>query len=298
MKIAIAGASGLIGSALVPHLRTGGHEVFRLVRRPPEAADEIGWDPAAGRIEDVRMETVDAIVNLAGENVGAGRWTEPRRDAILRSRIDSTRTLVGALAKRARPEPAVLLNASAVGIYGGRGEEILTEEAPSGRGFLPDVCRAWEAEAQAATRLGVRTVLLRLGVVIAAEDGAMAKMLPIFRLGLGGPLGGGAQWMSWVAIEDAVRAIGHALRDTRCAGPVNVVSPRAVTNAEFARVLGRVLRRPAVLPVPAWALRAMFGQMADETVLMSTHAVPARLSALEFQFRHSTLEDALRTVLK
>ena len=296
MKIVIAGASGLVGTALVPALRAAGHEVYRLVRRAARSSDEIAWSPAEGKMDEVRFSGAEAVINLAGENVGAGRWTARRRELILRSRVDATRALVEAMGRMKR-KPAVLLNASAVGFYGDRGAEVLTEASASGRGFLPDVCRVWESGAAAASAIGVRVTWLRFGVVLAAEGGALAKMLPLFRLGLGGRLGSGQQWMNWVGLADAVAAICHALQDTRLVGAVNVVVSESVRNIEFIIKLGRVLRRPVVLPVPAWALRLALGQMADEALLASSRAVPERLLKTGFQFRHPTLESALHAVL-
>lgn len=298
MNVAIAGASGLVGSALVPALREAGHEVVRLVRREARAADELSWDPVRGEIERARMEGVDAVINLAGENIGAGRWTRARREAILQSRVDATRTLAAVIAGMAR-KPAVLLSASAVGIYGHRGDEVLDEGIAEGRGFLPDVCRAWEAHARTAERAGVRTVRLRFGVILARDGGALAKMLPLFRAGLGGRLGSGRQWMSWVSLDDVVGVVLAALSDARLSGPINVVAPNAVTNVEFTATLARVLRRPAVVPVPAWALRLVVGRaMADEALLASARARPGVLEAGGFRFRQAELEAALRAVLR
>lgn len=296
MNIVIAGASGAIGSALVPELRGVGHTVQRLVRRTEQSPDEIAWDPEAGEIDVGRLEGVDALINLSGENVGAGRWTAARRERILRSRVDATRTLVVALAKLKR-KPAVFLSASAVGFYGDRGDEVLTETSRIGQGFLPEVCLAWETHAEGAVRSGVRTVLMRFGVVLMRRGGALAKMLPLFRLGLGGRLGSGQQWMSWIGIDDLIGAVQQALRDTRCTGAINFVAPGAVTNVEFTQTLGRVLRRPAVLPGPAWVLRAVFGRMADEALLASARAAPKRLGEVGYNFRHPTVESALRAVL-
>jgi uncharacterized protein (TIGR01777 family) len=292
MKIVVAGASGLIGSALVAGLRRQGHEVVRLVRGGPAEAGDVKWNPGAGELDAAEIEGADAIVNLCGANVGAGRWTEARRRELWDSRIDATRTLVLALDRLAR-KPAVLLNASAIGIYGERGAEELTESSAIGHGFLPELCLAWETHAEGAARRGVRTASLRFGLVLAREGGALAKMLPIFRLGLGGRLGDGRQLMSWIGLDDAVGAIAHVLAETRCQGPVNVVAPGAVTNAEFTATLARVLRRPAGLPVPAGLLRLFFGQMARETVLASARVRPARLQATGYRFRHETLEAAL-----
>lgn len=295
-RILIAGASGMVGRALGPLLETQGHQVVRLVRGRTETAGTLYWNPAAGELDAEKMEGFDAVVNLAGENVGAGRWTAARREAILRSRIDTTKTLVMAMAKLAR-KPEVFVNASAVGFYGERGDEELTEESAIGLGFLPEVCLVWETHAEGAARAGIRTALMRFGVVLSPEGGALAKLLPLFRAGLGGRVGHGRQWMSWVSLDDAVGAIYHALMEPRCAGPVNVVAPEAVTNAEFSAMLGRVLHRPAVLPVPALALRAVFGEMADATLLASTRAMPARLLGTGYSFRQGALEAALRSGL-
>lgn len=295
-RVLIAGASGLIGRALTPFLQTQGHSVVRLVRRAPGDADEVFWNPAGGEIDVAALEGVDAIINLSGENVGGGRWTAARREAITRSRLDATKTLVGAVQKLRR-KPSVWVNASAVGFYGERGDEVLTEASEGGRGFLPDVCRAWETQAEEAGRVGLRTVLLRFGVVLTPAGGALGKLLPVFRAGLGGRIGSGRQWMSWIGIDDAIGAIYHAIVEARCVGPVNVVAPEAVTNAAFVSTLARVLHRPAVLPVPAGVLRAVLGEMADATLLASTRAVPQKLLASGFEFRAATLEEALRQVL-
>lgn len=296
MKIVVAGASGFIGHALVGALRADGHTVQRLVRGTAvEQPDQILWSSAAGECDLDALGGTDALINLAGENIGR-RWTAARRERIMRSRVDSTRTLVAAMTELT-PRPAVFLSASAAGYYGSRGDEVLTEASAIGHGFLPEVCLAWETHAHGAARLGVRTALLRFGTVLAPGGGALARMLPLFRLGLGGRLGSGRQWMSWVSRADVVAAIRHALLDARCSGALNVVAPMPVTNAEFTATLGRVLRRPAFLPAPAWALRLAFGEMADEALLASTRAVPARLTELGFRFRHPTLETALSGAL-
>ena len=295
-RVLVSGASGMVGRALVPFLRTQGHHVATLVRGRAAKEGEITWDPARGALDPTRLEGFEAVIHLSGENVGAGRWTAARKDAIMRSRVDATRTLVMALGK-VTAKPAVFVSASAVGFYGDCGDEALTEAHGIGHGFLPEVCLAWETHAEGAARLGVRTALLRFGVVLSPAGGALAKMLPAFRAGLGGPMGTGKQYMSWASIEDVVGALYHAMLDARCVGPVNVAAPQAVPNAEFASELGRVLRRPAVLPVPAMVLRSIFGQMADETILCSTRAVPERLRATGFVFRHESLEAALRAVL-
>jgi uncharacterized protein len=236
------------------------------------------------------------VVNLAGENVGDGRWTTARRERIRQSRIDSTRTLVEAAAALER-RPAVLINASAVGIYGDRGNDVLTEESAAGQGFLPEVCVAWEAQAETAAHLGIRTVMTRFGVVLSGQGGALAKMVPVFRLGAGGRLGDGKQWMSWVSIDDVVGAILHVLSDIRLAGPVNVAAPNPVRNSDFTAALAQALHRPAIVPVPAWALRAAVGRgMAEEALLASARVLPKRLSETGYLFRRPELDEALRAL--
>lgn len=296
MNIVIAGASGLIGTAIGRSFAADGHTVRRLVRRAARGPEEIPWDPAARRLNPAALAGTDVVINLAGENIGSGRWTAGRREAIRRSRIDATHTLVMAMVA-AKPRPAVLLSASAVGYYGDRGDEVLAETSPPGVGFLPEVCLAWETHAEGAARAGIRTVLLRFGMVLAGNGGALAKMLPLFRAGLGGRLGSGQQWMSWVSIDDVAGAIRHAADSAACAGPMNIVAPNAVRNVDFTAALARGLSRRAILPAPGWVLRAAFGSMADEALLASTRAIPERLQHGGYVFRHPTLEDALRSVI-
>ena len=296
MRFLIAGASGLVGRALATFLQSQGHEVVRLVRRAPAGADELFWDPAKGELDAGKMRGVEVVINLAGENLAEGRWTASRREAILASRVNSTRTLVTAIEKM-RHRPFTFISASAVGIYGDRGDERVSEESEHGRGFLADVCTAWENETAKAEALGLRAVALRTGVVLTPAGGALAKMLPIFRAGLGGRFGAGRQWMSWIGIDDLVGAFYHAVLDQRCAGPINAVAPGAVTNAEFAVTLARVLKRPALVPVPALALKAALGKMADEALLAGARVGPERLEESRYEFRHGKLEDALRRVL-
>lgn len=297
-RVVISGASGLVGAALAARLTAMGVRVVKLVRRPARAEDEVFWDPAAGRIEWGVHAGADAVVHLAGENIAAGRWTAARKETIRRSRIEGTTTLARGLAALGAAErPRVLVSASATGWYGDTGEREAREGDAAGGGFLAGVCAAWEEATRPAEAAGVRVVKLRTGVVLTAAGGALAKMLPAFRVGAGGRLGGGRQWMSWITLEDLVEVIGRALRDDRLAGPVNAVAPETVRNAEFTAVLGRVLGRPAVLPVPAMVLRLAFGQMADEALLASSRVVPGALAAAGFEFRQATLERALRTVL-
>jgi uncharacterized protein (TIGR01777 family) len=299
MTFLIAGASGLVGRALTAFLQTQGHTVIRLVRRATKAADEIFWDPANGQLDNHAMRGVDAVINLAGAGVADGRWSPERKDAILRSRVDSTRTLVAAMTavKSERLRPFVFISASAIGFYGDRKDEMLDEHAARGDGFLAGVCEAWEREAFVAEAMGVRVVRLRIGVVLTPAGGALAKLLPAFRLGLGGPIGSGKMWMSWITLDDLVGAIYHAVLDRRCDGAVNAVAPQAVTNKEFVRTLGRVLCRPAVLPVPASALRLALGELARETVLSSARVLPAKLQESRYVFRYENLETGLRHLL-
>jgi len=294
MKIVVAGASGLVGAALVPGLTTAGHEVVRLGRRAGPGV--VAWDPAAGQLDLSAIEGATAVVNLAGAGIADGRWTTTRRAEILDSRVQSTRLLVDTIAK-ARERPAVFVCASGAGYYGDCGDREIDETGEAGDGFLARVCRHWEAEAHGAEVLGVRVVALRLGMILAAGGGALGKMLPVFRAGLGGPAGHGRQWVSWIAIDDVVAAIVHAISSVTVTGPVNAVAPGAVRNAGFSRTLGHVLGRPAVVRAPAAALRLMFGRMANETVLASARVVPARLRATGFSFRFGELEPALRHVL-
>jgi len=295
LRIAIAGASGLIGSELARRLQGDGHTVVRLVRREPKGAGEVRWDPEGGRVDAAGLEGVDAVVNLAGENV-AERWTAERKRRIRASRVDGTRALAEAVARLAR-KPKVLVNASAVGIYGNRGDERVDEMSAPGGGFLAGVVRDWEAATEPAARAGVRVVLPRLGVVLTAKGGALAKLLTPFRLGAGGPIGGGGQWMSWVALDDAVDVLYLSIVDDRLSGPVNAVAG-AVTNDEFVRTLGRVLNRPTILPLPAFALKLAFGEMAEETILYSQRVEHRKLTQLGYSFEHPELEGALRATLK
>lgn len=296
MKVLITGSSGLVGSALVPFLTTGGHSVTRLVRSPPRpGAAEVRWDPAAGSVDTPGLEGLDAVVHLAGENI-AGRWTPAKKGKIRDSRVKGTRLLAESLARLAQP-PKALVCASAIGYYGDRGEEILRDESVPGSGFLAAVCREWEAAAQPAAEKGVRVVHLRIGVILTPAGGALARMLPAFRMGVGGRLGSGRQYMSWISIDDLVGVIQHTLTTTALKGVVNVVAPQPVTNLEFTRTLGRVLARPTIFPMPAFAARLAFGEMADELLLASTRVEPTRLLASGYRFRHPELEGALRHLL-
>jgi uncharacterized protein (TIGR01777 family) len=296
MRVLVSGASGLVGSALCAFLGGGGHEVVRLVRGTPEGDDERRWNPGAGEIDAAQLEGFDAVVHLAGESIAGGRWTAAKKARIRESRVEGTRLLASALAACER-KPAVFVCASAIGFYGDRGDEVLDEDAAPGEGFLPDVCTAWEAACAPATEAGIRVANLRLGVVLTPAGGALAKMLPPFKLALGGRLGSGRQWMSWVSLDDTVGAIHHALTSDAVSGPVNVVAPHPATNRDFTRTLGRVLRRWTPFPAPAFALRLLFGEMAGPLLLASTRVAPKRLLDTGYAFLQPDLEDTLRRVL-
>jgi uncharacterized protein (TIGR01777 family) len=289
--IAITGSSGLIGSALIPALEQTGRKVRRIVRHPAASADEITWNPAARLLDERRLADVDVIVNLAGETIGK-RWTTARRRAIRESRVRGAETIAGAILRTGRP--ITLINASAVGYYGSRGDEVLDEKSGSGRGYLAEVCRDWEAAARTATGSGARVVMIRNGIVLSSRGGALPEMLRPFRLGVGGKVGSGRQWLSWIDLDDMVRAIIWLIDHATIRGPVNVVSPNPVTNAEFTRVASQVLHKPALVPVPAIALRMMFGEMASETLLASQRAIPSALTESGFEFLHPDLRECLQ----
>lgn len=301
MRLTLTGATGLIGSALVARLRDEGAELTVLSRDPQRATTELGvpavrWEPSTEPAPADALEGRDAVVNLAGENV-AQRWSESAKHAIRESRVEGTAKLVAGLrAIEAERRPTVLVSGSASGYYGAHGDEPLDEEAPSGRDFLAGVCVAWEQSALTAAQLGVRVVLLRTGVVLDAHGGALAKMLPPFRLGVGGPVGGGKQYMPWIHRDDVVGMISAALSDERWSGPVNVTAPEPASNREFSRALGRVLKRPALLPVPALALRARYGEMA-QIVTSGARVLPARALMLGYGFKHPHLQEALADTL-
>jgi uncharacterized protein (TIGR01777 family) len=297
MDVAVSGATGLIGRALVDELRRRGHRVARLRRGVVTSGDDIGWDVESGTIDAPALEGFGAIVHLAGENIGAHRWTPEQKARVLDSRTRGTALLVGALATRAR-KPAALVSASAVGYYGDRGDEVLTEVSTSGNDFLADVCRRWEAATVPAADAGIRTVNVRTGIVLSSKGGALARLLMPFRLGLGGRVGKGRQYMSWISIDDEVGAILHAIEHQDVHGPVNATAPNPVTNAEFTATLGRVLHRPTLLPTPLPPLELVYGRELVHALLLSGQRVqPAHLLASGYEFRHPSLEAALRAVL-
>ncbi|NIL96531.1 MAG: TIGR01777 family protein [Planctomycetales bacterium] len=295
MKILISGSSGLVGSRLTALLKAEGHEVLALVRRPAGSA-EIHWDPVRGELDAGLLEGLDGVVHLAGENIAEGRWTAAKKERIRASRVASTDLLCRALAGL-QARPAVLVNASAIGYYGDRGDQLLDEESPAGDGFLPEVCQAWEAATQPASEAGIRVVRLRIGVVLSVEGGALQKMLLPFRLGAGGKVGSGRQYWSWISIDDLAGVINFALTNASLSGAVNAVAPQPVTNQQFTKTLGRVLGRPTILPMPAFAARLALGEMANDLLLASTRVAPTRLEAAGYTYRHPDLESALRHLL-
>jgi uncharacterized protein (TIGR01777 family) len=298
MNILVSGSTGLVGTALIPAFTGSGHEVVRLVRSKSRSPSKelMGWDPEANYIDAAGLAGLDAIVHLAGEPIASGRWNALKKARIRASRVRGTQLLCEALAHTATPLP-VLICASAIGFYGDRGDEVLTEASGGGKGFLAEVCRDWEAATKPAQQRGIRVVNLRFGVILSAQGGALAKMLTPFKMGLGGVVGSGRQYMSCIAIDDVVGAIQHSLTNASLAGPVNLVGPTPVTNHEFTKTLGKVLGRPTVFPMPAFAARLAFGEMADELLLSSGRVEPIKLQASGFQFRHPDLAAGLRHVM-
>ena len=297
MRVAVTGSSGLVGTELAALLHDDGAETFALVRRAPRNQSEVAWDPARAELDEKALGKLDAVVHLAGENIGNGRWTKSRKHAIRDSRVVGTRTLAEALSRMSKP-PGALVCASAVGYYGDRGPEKLTENSAAGRGFLADVVREWEEAAGPASRAGIRVVHLRLGVVLSSKGGALARMLTPFRFGLGGVLGPGTQYVSWIALADAARAFRHALVTAEISGPINAVAPEPVTNRELTETLGRVLHRPTFIPAPRPLLELALGQMAEELLLASTRVEPVRLPASGFTYLYPRLEAAIRAALE
>ena len=297
MNILVTGAAGLIGTALTSFLTQNKHRVIRLVRRAQPTPGEIGWDPYAQTLDIEALEGLDAVVHLAGENIADGRWTAGKKLRIRESRIQGTRLLAQSLARLFDP-PKVLVSVSAIGYYGDRGEELLDEESDPGKGFLADVCRAWEAATAPAVMRGIRVVHPRLGMVLSTAGGALARMLPAFRLGIGGRIGSGRQYMSWITIEDLVGILDYAIHNGSLHGPVNAVSPNPVTNQDFSIMLGRVLAKPSFLALPAFAARIAFGEMADALLLASARVLPTRLKESGHKFQFPEVEDSLRHALE
>jgi len=296
MNVLVTGSNGLIGSALMPFLREGDYQCRRLLRTATHKSDTTSWDPGAGTFAHGAFDEIEAVVHLAGEGIANGRWTESRKRSIRDSRVVGTRNLCETLAGLETP-PKVLVAASATGFYGDRGDELLDESALPGSGFLPDVCQAWEEAVAPAEARGIRVVHLRTGIVLSPLGGALAQMLTPFKLGVGGILGSGNQYMSWIAVDDMVGVVLHALADSSVRGPTNTVAPRAVTNYEFTKTLGKVLRRPTVFPLPAFVVKVLFGEMGDALLLGSTRATPSCLDQSGFEFAYPELEGALRHLL-
>lgn len=297
MRIAVAGASGLIGTALVSHLRSSGHEVVRIVRNQQARAEDARyWNPATGDIDDDAFDGIDGVVNLAGAGIGDRRWSERRKRELRLSRVDATKLLVEAMAAAATP-PSVLVAGSAVGLYGDRGNEVLDEQSGPGPGFLAALAADWEAAAAEAQDAGTRVAMARTGLVVAGNAPFLTRMLPLFKLGLGGPLGDGQQWWPWIALEDEVRALAFLL-ESDVSGPVNLCAPNPVTNREFTRALASVLRRPAAFAVPRFGPRLLLGrELADELLFSSTRAHPVALTGSGFEFHHPDLSPTLKEIL-
>jgi uncharacterized protein len=293
-RVLVTGASGLLGRALVPSLKARGFEVSRLVREAAGTSDQIHWNPARP-LSPEAISGFDAVIHLAGESV-VGRWGNAKKSKIRDSRVGGTRTLTHALAM-AEERPRVLITGSAIGYYGDRADEVLNEKSASGAGFLADVCREWEAASQPAVDAGIRTVQIRTGIVLSSEGGALHKMLPPFRMGVGGRMGSGRQWMSWIHIQDWIGSVHHILKNDLLQGPVNLVAPKPVQNAEFTETLASVLSRPAIFPVPAFAIKTLFGQMGEEVLLASQRVEPARLVTSGYPFQCSDLRKALEALL-
>jgi hypothetical protein len=296
MRILISGASGLVGKYLIPELEAKGHQVCRLVRKSPASESEIQWDADTGILEGElsKAERIDAVIHLAGDNVAEGYWTEEKKARIRDSRIVGTRVLVDSL-KNLKSPPKIFISASAIGFYGNRGDEVLTEDSPAGTGFFPEVCSGWEAEAKKAEEFA-RVVSLRIGVVVAKDGGALGKMLTPFKLGAGGAIGSGKQYMPWIAIDDVIGIILFAL-DNDVSGPLNTTAPNPVTNSEFTKTLGKVLNRPTFMAVPEFAIKLMFGEMGERLLLEGCRVIPKRLQDLGYTFKFSDLESAFEHVL-
>lgn len=296
MKLLISGASGLIGSSLTRAVVDAGHTVVPLVRKPG-IPYTVHWDPEKGTIDSAGLEGCDAVVHLAGESIASRRWTPAQKARILHSRVQGTELLASALARLNR-RPAVMISSSAIGVYGDCGDAVVTEATAPGSDFLASVCKAWEHATAAASNAGIRVVHLRTGIVLAKNGGALAKMVTPFKLGVGGRIGSGMQYMSWIDLEDEVQVILHCIQTESLQGPVNSVGPSPVTNAEFTKTLGRALSRPSVVPLPAFAARLALGEMADGLLLASQRVQPTKLLSTGYVFRHTNLEQTLRKILR
>ncbi|MFH2054471.1 MAG: TIGR01777 family oxidoreductase [bacterium] len=301
LKIALAGSSGLIGSTLVDHFANSGHDLTLLLRRPPPEPlphRYLLWRPGDSMLESAALDGHDIVINLGGVNLAAGRWSQSRKELLRNSRIDSTQLLANSIASLERP-PQLFISASAVGIYGNRPpQEEITESTRPGEGFLADLCRDWEAACQPAVDAGIRTINLRFGVVLSTRGGALAKLLPFFRIGLGGRSGSGRQMMSWIALAEIRSLVDHLIKTDSLHGPVNAVSPNPISNREFTKILANLLRRPALFFQPAWLLKLLFGQMAEETILAGARVMPEKLTNSGYQFRTPDLREALESVLQ
>lgn len=297
MKILISGASGLVGTHLIPTLEAKGHDIYKLVRKAAQNVDEIQWDAGKGfgDVEQAKLENFDAVVHLAGDNVASENWSKEKKRKIKESRTVGTKVLVDALAKTQNP-PKHFISASAVGFYGNRESEICTEDSKMGAGFLPEVCAEWEAEAKKAESFA-RVVCMRIGVVLARDGGALEKMLTPFKFGVGGTVGSGKQWMSWIALDDIVSIINFFLDDENLRGAFNLTAPNPVTNEAFTKALGGSLNRPTILPIPEFAIKLMFGEMGETLLLQGTRAVPKRLEEAGYKFKYTNLEEAMKHVL-
>ena len=298
MKVLVSGAKGFVGAALSTFLTARRHRVVPLVRgSTATAAEVVAWDPLAGRLDGTLLEGVDAVVHLAGESVASGRWTASKKERIRASRVEGTRLLAERLSRLQRP-PSVAACASAIGYYGDRADEVLTEDSSQGTGFLADVAQAWEGATAPMRDAGIRVVNMRIGVVLSPAGAALARMLPPFRLGLGGRIGDGRQYMSWITLDDLVDAIAFILDNDALRGPVNLVAPQPVTNGQFTKALGSALRRPTILPLPAWAVRLAMGEMGENLLLASTRVDPVRLTQAGYPFQHPTVETAFEHMLR
>lgn len=297
MKILIGGSHGLVGTALIKSLEAQGHEIFRLVRHAPGAKTEVEWSPDRYSIALARIEGFDAVVNLAGESIAEGRWTDEKKRRIRESRVKGTKLLGDALANLAVP-PKTFICASAIGYYGSRDDETLTEASAPGDDFLSKVCAEWEEATALAKEKGIRVINARFGIILDTDGGALKKMLPPFRMGAGGKIGSGKQWMSWIALDDVIGALNFGLTHDSLRGPVNFVAPNPVTNAEFTTTLGKVLSRPTLLPMPAFMVKLIFGEMGEALLLGSQRVAPKSLIAEGYEFRYSQLEPALRHILE